>query len=92
VGGGDRGWTLWTRTAKERAIVASTDPKTLPDLSPGYLVTNLPTPTDHVKSELLFSPASLEEIIRLYGLRMWVEQSDKQLKHARLLLAVPGTH
>ena len=26
-------------------------------------------------------PASLEEVIRLYGLRMWVEQSYKQVKH-----------
>jgi SRSO17 transposase len=67
---------------KERAIVASTDPKTLPDHSTWYLVTNLPAPTDHAESELLFSPASLEEIIWLYGLRMWVEQSYKQVKHA----------
>ena len=29
-----------------------------------------------------FAPASLEEVIRLYGLRMWVEQSYKQVKHA----------
>jgi SRSO17 transposase len=67
---------------KERAIVASTDPQTLPDLSTWYLVTNLPTPMEHPESEPLFSPASLEEVVRLYGLRMWVEQSYKQVKHA----------
>jgi len=27
-------------------------------------------------------PASLAEVVRLYGLRMWVEQSYKQVKHA----------
>jgi hypothetical protein len=66
---------------KERAIVVSTDPKTLPDLSTWYLVTNLPTPMKHPEREMLFSPASLEEIVRLYGLRMWVEQSYKHIKH-----------
>jgi len=67
---------------KERAIVASTDPKTLPDLSTWYLVTNLPAPTQRPGSEPLFPPANLEEVLRLYGLRMWVEQSYKQVKHA----------
>ncbi len=67
---------------KERAIVATTDPKTLPDLSTWYLVTNLPTPTQRPGGQPLFPPASLEEVIRLYGLRMWVEQSYKQVKHA----------
>jgi hypothetical protein len=66
----------------ERSIVATTDPETLPDLSTWYLVTNLPAPTEHLGSEPPFPPASLEEVIRLYGLRMWVEQSYKQVKHA----------
>jgi hypothetical protein len=67
---------------QERAIVATTHPQTLPDLSTWYLVTNLPAPTERAGSEPLFSPASLEEVIRLYGLRMWVEQSYKHVKHA----------
>src|SRR5262249_51867926 len=29
-----------------------------------------------------FAAASVEEVVRLYGLRMWVEQSYKQVKHA----------
>src|SRR2546421_2516647 len=66
----------------ERAIVASTDAQTLPDTSTWYLVTNLPTPTQCLGVEPLFPPASLEEVMRLYGLRMWVEQSYKQVKHA----------
>jgi hypothetical protein len=66
----------------ERAIVATTDPESLPDLSTWYLVTNLPASTPRPGSERPFPPASLEEVIRLYGLRMWVEQSYKHVKHA----------
>lgn len=67
---------------QERAMVATTDPLTLPDLSTWYLVTNLPAPTERPETEPPFPPASLEEVIRLYGLRMWVEQSYKHVKHA----------
>jgi len=66
----------------ERAIVASTDPLTLPDATTWYLVTNLPAPSQAPGKESPFVPASLEEVIRLYGLRMWVEQRYKQVKHA----------
>ena len=66
----------------ERAIVATTDPENLPDLSTWYLVTNLPAPPERPGLEAPFPPAGLEEVIRLYGLRMWVEQSYKQVKHA----------
>ena len=48
----------------ERAIVATTDPQTLPDLSTWYLVTNLPAPSEHAGTQPLFPPASLEEVIR----------------------------
>jgi hypothetical protein len=67
---------------QERAFVATTDPESLPDLSTWYLVTNLPAPTEGSGAEPPFPPASLEEVIRLYGLRMWVAQSYKQVKHA----------
>jgi DDE superfamily endonuclease len=67
---------------QERAIVATTDPQTLPDLSTWYLVTNLAAPSVNRESNLPFPPAGLQEVIRLYGLRMWVEQSYKQVKHA----------
>jgi hypothetical protein len=66
----------------ERAIVASTDPLTLPDETTWYLGTNLPTPSECPEKDAPFTPASLEEVLRLYGLRMWVEQSYKQIKHA----------
>ena len=59
----------------ERAVVATTDPQTLPDLTTWYLVTNLPAPAACPVTEHQVAPANLEEVIRLYGLRMWVEQS-----------------
>lgn len=66
----------------QRALVASTDPLALPDATTWYLLTNLPAPSQSSEKEAPFAPAHLEEIIRLYGLRMWVEQGYKQVKHA----------
>ena len=54
-----------------RAVVATTDPATLPDHTTWYLATNLPS-----------ADADLVEVVRLYGLRMWVEQSYKHTKYA----------
>jgi len=62
-----------------RAVVATTDPTTLPALSTWYLVTNLPAPQPQQTSH---PTADLAEIVRLYGLRNWVEQSYKQIKQA----------
>jgi hypothetical protein len=66
-----------------RAVVASTDPKELPDKATWYLTTNLPHPTSSEQAPLesKLEVADLSEIVRLYGLRMWVEQSYKQVKH-----------
>jgi len=64
-----------------RAVVATTDPATLPDHQTWYLATNLPTPGDP-PDEATLPPADLAEVVRLYGLRMWVEQSYKQTKYA----------
>ena len=47
-----------------------------------YLLTNLPAPGSERAATSSLTPASLAEIVRLYGLRMWVEQSYKQVKHA----------
>lgn len=66
----------------ERAIVATTDPEKLPDNSTWYLVTNLPAPGSTKAESSELTVASLAEVIRLYGLRMWIEQSYKQVKHA----------
>ncbi len=67
-----------------RALVVTTDPAKLPDLATWYLTTNLPAPDSERENEEAFAPASVAEVVRLYGLRMWVEQSYKQVKHALL--------
>ncbi len=66
-----------------RAFVVSTDPEKLPELSTWYLVTNLPAVgSERAGEEGALPAADLEEVVRLYGLRMWVEQSYKQTKHS----------
>lgn len=52
-----------------RAICATTDRRPLPGLSTWYLTTNLPV-----------DAAPLPEVVRLYGLRHWIEQGYKQMK------------
>ena len=70
-----------TERAK-RALVVTIDPATLPDLATWYLTTNLPAPDSERKADSsALAPASVAEVVRLYGLRMWVEQSYKQVKH-----------
>ena len=66
----------------QRAIVVTTDPGQLPGVTTWYLLTNLPAPGSERAATSWLTPASLAEIVRLYGLRMWVEQSYKHVKHA----------
>jgi hypothetical protein len=68
---------------EQRSVVATTDPKELPDKATWYVVTNLPHPecSDRTKEQSKLEAADLSQIVRLYGLRMWVEQSYKQVKH-----------
>ncbi len=66
---------------QERVVIATTDPLTLPDLTTFYLVTNLPAPASPRAAASILPAATLEEVVRLYGLRMWVEQSYKHVKH-----------
>src|SRR5919199_6314257 len=63
-----------------RLVVATTDPAALPAASTWYLTTNLPRPGSPRATDSPLAPADLAEVVRLYGLRMWVEQSDKQVK------------
>jgi hypothetical protein len=60
-------------------VVATTDPVRLPKLTTWYLVTNLPRPSRRPTPPL--APADLAEVVRLYSLRNWVEQSYKQVKN-----------
>jgi hypothetical protein len=64
----------------ERALVVTTDPARLPDDTTWYLVTNLPAPDTARALRRPLPAADLTEIGRLYGLRVWVEQSDQQVK------------
>ena len=52
-----------------RLVIATTDPATLPETATWYLATTLPLPA-----------ADLAAIVRLYGLRNWVEQQYKHVK------------
>lgn len=65
---------------QRRLVIATTDPGSLPAGSTLFLETNVPIPGTAwaQQSSLAAQPAS--EILRLYTLRYWVEQSYKQLK------------
>jgi SRSO17 transposase len=52
-----------------RLVIATIDPATVPEEATWYLETTLP-----------LAEAPLAEIVRLYGLRNWVEQAYKQVK------------
>jgi hypothetical protein len=64
-----------------RLVVATTDPATLPTISTWYLTTNLPQPGSARAADSPHAAADLAEVVRLYGLRNWVEQGYKQVKH-----------
>jgi len=52
-----------------RLVIATPDPATVPEAATWYLATTLP-----------LAEAPLAEMVRLYGLRNWVEQQYKQVK------------
>jgi SRSO17 transposase len=64
----------------ERTVVVTTDPATLPDDTTWYLVSNLPAPGTRQARRSPLPAAELTEIVRLYGLRIWIEQSYRQVK------------
>jgi SRSO17 transposase len=65
----------WGPDRPLRLVVATTDPAGLPGHSTWYLLTNLPRPASGRAQQ-----ADLTDIVRLYGLRNWVEQGYKQVK------------
>ncbi|QCX82688.1 hypothetical protein C9F11_46770 (plasmid) [Streptomyces sp. YIM 121038] len=70
----------WGPHNRVRLVVATTDPATLPPKATWYLATNLPHPDAPHAATDPHPPADLAEIVRLYGLRPWIEQSYKQIK------------
>jgi SRSO17 transposase len=67
---------------RQRVVIATTDPERLPDLTTGYLVTNLPAPDPAGAASSARASADVAAVVRLYGVRNWVEQSYKQVKGA----------
>src|SRR6266700_2489999 len=63
-----------------RLVVATADPATLPDKATWYLATSLPRPGGLREAESPHPAAELAEIVRIYGIRHWIEQSYKQVK------------
>src|SRR6266581_1142010 len=72
------GW--WGPDGTRRMVVATADPATLPDKATWYLVTNLPRPGGPRQAGSPHPAASRAEIVRIYGIRNWIEQSYKQVK------------
>jgi SRSO17 transposase len=71
----------WGPDRRIRLVVATTDPATLPKLTTWYLITNLRRPgRQRASASAAFPAADLAEVVRLYSLRNWVEQSYKQVK------------
>ena len=64
----------------ERLVIVTTDPVQLPEQTTWYLVTNLPAPNSARATTSALAAADRAEVVRLYGLRIWVEQSYKQVK------------
>jgi hypothetical protein len=74
--GGSYGPERWYRL-----VVATSDPRTLPQASTWYLITTLPLPgTTRAAEHPRLPAADLAEVVRLYGLRQWIEQGDQQGK------------
>jgi DDE superfamily endonuclease len=70
----------WGPERPTRLVVASSDPARLPDKTTWYLATNLPRPESPRAADSPHPPADLAELVRLYGIRHWIEQSYKQIK------------
>jgi hypothetical protein len=72
------GW--WGPDGTRRLVVATTDPAALPPTATWYLVTSLPRPGGPREAGSPHPAASLAEIVRIYAIRNWIEQSYKQVK------------
>jgi hypothetical protein len=64
-----------------RLVVATSDPRTRPTARTWYLLATLPLPgTQRAAQHPALPAADLTEVVRLSGVRQWVEQGDKQVK------------
>ncbi|SOF02492.1 DDE superfamily endonuclease [Streptomyces sp. OV198] len=72
------GW--WGPDGNVRLVVATADPDTLPAQATWYLATDLPRPGGPREADSPEPAADLHEVVRIYGIRHWIEQSYKQVK------------
>jgi SRSO17 transposase len=70
----------WGPDERTRLVVATTDPSRLPEKTTWYLATDLPRPGSPRQADSPHPAADLAEIVRIYGIRSWIEQSYKQIK------------
>src|SRR4051794_24738609 len=83
VGTGGRVRPLWSRKAASADRSHHRSRATLPNLTSWYLATNLPAPGSKRAAEHSeLDAADLAEVVRLYALRSWIEQSYKQVKNS----------
>jgi hypothetical protein len=61
-------------------VAATADPAALPGKATWYLATNLPRPGGPRAAGSIHPAADLAEIVRIYGIRHWIEQGYKQVK------------
>jgi len=71
------GW--WGPDGFTRLVVATADPGTLPDKATWYLATNLPRPGSPREAHSPHPAADLAEVVRVYGIRHWIEIVFPQL-------------
>ena len=72
------GW--WGPDGTTRLVVATADPGTLPDKATWYLAINLPRPGGPREADSPHPAADLAEVMRICGIRHWIEQGYKQVK------------
>jgi hypothetical protein len=73
-------WADGARTGTGAMAVATADPGTLPAKATWYLVANLPGLGGPREADSPHPAAGLAEIVRIYGIRHWIEQSYKQVE------------
>jgi DDE superfamily endonuclease len=70
----------WGPDGARRLVTVTADPGTLPEKATWFLVTSLPRPGGPREKDSPWPAASLAEIVRIYGIRNWIEQGYKQVK------------
>src|SRR5258708_11568558 len=70
----------WGPDGFTRLVVATADPGTLPAKATSYLATNLPCPGGPREPAGAHPAPALADIVTIYCIRHWIEQSYKQVK------------